>query len=293
MQLRRMLLTWHAHPARSRHGQNARATLGFGFAAVWREPLDVCLRSAIRVESYANMKTELIVALDVPSSDRIAPIVDALPEEVNWYKVGLELFVAEGPAALGPLKERGKRIFLDLKLHDIPRTVARAVRSAGRLGVDLLTVHGSGGRDMLQAAAEAAAETGDRPLQLLAITVLTSLSDADLAEMNVSQNATAQAISLGNLAVSSGIDGLVCSPQELSRFREGLGTDPIIVTPGIRPAGGDVGDQKRVATPSMAVSAGSSYLVVGRPILQAENPRQAAEAILAEMAAATPFVVGP
>ena len=233
------------------------------------------------------MKTELIVALDIPSSSEIPAVIDPLPDEISFYKVGLELFTSEGPQALQPLQESGKSVFLDLKLHDIPRTVARAVRSAGKHGVQLLTLHASGGKDMLTAAAESAGELGSEGPKLLAITVLTSLAQADMDQLGVSRTVGDQAMALAELAVSSGIHGLVCSALEAERFRAALGDTPLIVTPGIRPAGGDVGDQKRVATPEMAVEAGASHIVVGRPILQAEDPAQAARGILDEIRAAT------
>lgn len=230
------------------------------------------------------MKPELIIALDVPSSDKIPGIVDTLPESVSFYKVGLELFAASGPASLDYLKTKKKKIFLDLKLHDIPRTVARAVASAAKHGANLLTVHASGGREMLKAAAESAKEHGNLNLKIVAVTTLTSLNSADLVEMGVSRPLLDHTLALGELAISSGIDGLVCSPNEASAFRKRLGDKPILVTPGIRPAGSDVGDQKRIATPSMAVKAGASHLVVGRPILDAPVPRAAAEEILRQMA---------
>ncbi len=225
------------------------------------------------------MKPELIIALDVPSAAAIPEVVSRLPEAVRFYKVGLELFVAAGPEALTYLQQRGKQIFLDLKLHDIPRTVARAVASASGYGVSLLTVHACGGRAMLCAAAEA------RPdgMQLVAVTTLTSLDQSDLVELGVSRDIREHTVALGALAVSCGIDGLVCSPLEIVSFRRRLGPGPVIVTPGIRPAGGALGDQKRVATPAMAVADGASYLVVGRPVLEAQDPGLAAEQILQEM----------
>ncbi len=225
------------------------------------------------------MKPELIIALDVPSAAAIPDVVSRLPEAVRFYKVGLELFVAAGPDALTYLQQRGKRIFLDLKLHDIPRTVARAVASASRYGVSLLTVHAGGGRAMLSAAVEA------RPdgMQLVAVTTLTSLDQSDLEELGVTRDIQEHTVSLGSLAVSCGIDGLVCSPLEIASFRHRLGPEPVIITPGIRPAGGELADQKRVATPAMAVADGASYLVVGRPVLEARNPGLAAEQILQEI----------
>jgi orotidine-5'-phosphate decarboxylase len=233
------------------------------------------------------MLAELIVALDVPSSDKISDILSVLPDEIVNYKVGLELYTSEGPAAMRPLLDAQKKVFLDLKLHDIPRTVARAVTSAGEHGISLLTVHASGGRAMLEAAATAAADLGDRAPKLIAVTTLTSLDDSDLKDLGIQRGVAEHTIALGKLAIESGIDGLVCSPREVAAFRTELGDDALLVTPGIRLADGELGDQKRVATPASAVADGSSYLVVGRPILQAHDPNAAATAILAEMSTAS------
>ncbi len=232
------------------------------------------------------MKSELIVALDVPTADEIPAIVNALPERITYYKIGLELFAAAGPDAFKFLSDNGKRVFLDLKLHDIPRTVARAVEAAAQHRVALVTVHAGGGRDMLTAAAEAAAALGDMAPKLVAVTTLTSLDQHDLTELGIQRDLSTHTIALGKLAIDCGIDGLVCSPLEVATFRQELGGGPILVTPGIRPAGGDLGDQKRVATPAMAVEGGSSFLVVGRPILEASDPTAAAETILSQMDAA-------
>ncbi len=229
------------------------------------------------------MNTDLIIAIDVATPEEIKPIIDSLPDAVSFYKVGLELFISAGPAAFIPFKEQNKRIFLDLKLHDIPRTVARAVKTASQHGVDILTVHAGGGSDMLKAAAEAACECGDKAPKLVAVTTLTSLDNDDLKEMGITRELSEHTLALGKMAIDAGIDGLVCSPHEAAAFRELIGNDPILITPGIRPAGGDAGDQKRIATPSMAVKAGSSFLVVGRPILEADNPHEAAAAIIKEM----------
>ncbi len=225
---------------------------------------------------------ELVVALDVPSVADIPPILGRLPAEVKWFKVGLELFTAEGPRALEPLFDKDKNVFLDLKLHDIPRTVERAVTSAARLGVRMLTVHASGGKDMLRAAA-AAAHAAENKLLLVGVTVLTSLSDDDLREMGVSRTASDQVLALAQTAISSGLDGLVCSPLETASVRAAVGPNPVIVTPGIRPGGVAAGDQKRIATPREAVQAGSSFIVVGRPILEAPDMEQAALAIIKEV----------
>lgn len=225
------------------------------------------------------MKPELIVALDLPSAKDIPAVVEQLPEAVNFYKVGLELFIAAGAESLNYLQRKGKRIFLDLKLHDIPRTVARAVNSASNYGVALLTVHASGGRAMLTAAAEAGADHVD----IIAVTTLTSLDQSDLTALGVARDLREHTAELGALAIDCGIQGLVCSPLEITTFRDQLGQDCLIVTPGIRPANGNLGDQKRVATPSMAVRDGASHLVVGRPILEANDPGLAAEQILQEI----------
>ncbi len=218
------------------------------------------------------MKAEIIVALDVPSAVAAEEGVNQLGSAIGWYKVGLELFTAEGPMVLDVLRRHNKRIFLDLKLHDIPNTVASAVRAAAGHQVDLLTVHAVGGRAMLTAATTAARDSGSAAPKLIAVTTLTSLSADDLAETGISRNIGDQAVALGHLALSCGIDGLVCSVHELESLRAALGADPILVTPGIRLAGDQVGDQKRVSTPAEAVQKGSSYLVVGRSLLHAKDP---------------------
>jgi orotidine-5'-phosphate decarboxylase len=231
------------------------------------------------------MTPDLIVALDVSSATEAAALVRRIGDAVSFYKVGLELFIADGPDTLAMLSDRGKRVFLDLKLHDIPRTVERAVASASRFGAELLTLHAAGGRAMIQAAARAAADAGTE-MRLLAVTVLTSLDDRDLVDIGVQRAAADQVDALGRLAIAAGAHGLVCSPQEVGRLRTALGPAPYLVTPGVRPAGGAVGDQKRVATPAQATRDGASALVVGRPILEASDPRAAALAIAAECASA-------
>jgi orotidine-5'-phosphate decarboxylase len=231
------------------------------------------------------MNAQLIVALDIPDPHRIAALVDRMPPAVNWYKVGLELFAAGGPHALRPLTDHGKQVFLDLKLHDIPRTVARAVRAAAGHGAAMLTVHAGGGHNMLRAAAEAAATAGPRRPKLLAVTTLTSLAPDDLTRLGIHRPLKEHTLALGRMAVDAGIDGLVCSVHEAADFRRLLGSRPLLVTPGVRPAGNEAGDQKRVATPADAVKAGADFLVVGRPILEAADPRAAAENILREMQA--------
>ncbi len=232
------------------------------------------------------MRTELVVALDVPSASQVGPIVDTLGADVRWYKVGLELFAAEGPRALEPLRARDKHVFLDLKLHDIPRTVERAVRAAATHGVGLLTVHAAGGRVMLEAAVAAAREFGrDRP-RLVAVTVLTSLDAAELERIGLRGGPAEAAARLAELAIGAGVDGLVCSPREAAELRARFGPTVLLVTPGIRGAGAATGDQKRTGTPAEAVRAGATHVVVGRPILEAPDPTAAARAVLAEMAQA-------
>jgi orotidine-5'-phosphate decarboxylase len=227
------------------------------------------------------MKTDLIVALDMPNAAEAEALVRRIGDAVEFYKVGLELFISDGPATLAMLRDQGKRIFLDLKLHDIPRTVGRSVASAGRFDVELLTLHASGGSAMIAAAAQAAGEAR-LEIKLLAVTVLTSLDDRDLNEIGFPRNAADQVDRLGRMAMEAGAHGLVCSPREVGRLRSELGGSPYLVTPGIRPAGGDSGDQKRTATPASAVRDGASAIVVGRPIVEAADPRAAALAILGE-----------
>jgi len=227
--------------------------------------------------------TELIVALDVSSTAEVEEAVDRLGDAVSFYKIGLELFSAEGPDVVRAVKARGKKVFLDLKLHDIPRTVERAVLSGAELGVDLMTIHASGGKAMIRAAADAAAQCGERAPKILAVTVLTSLDQSDLDDLGVAREPAAHVEALGRLACENGADGIVCSPMEVARMRSVLGADALLCTPGVRPKGADVGDQKRVATPEQAVRDGSTHLVVGRPIMQAADPQAAARAIVAEM----------
>ncbi len=227
---------------------------------------------------------ELIVALDVSSVREAEAVVTRLGTSVNFYKIGLELFAATGPEVVARVKAQGKRVFLDLKLHDIPRTVERAVKSCGALGVDLLTIHSSGGRAMIRAAAEAAASFGAAAPRVVAVTCLTSLDQQDLTDLGIGRPMAEQVAALGSLAVGAGAQGIVCSPQEVAAMRRLLGPAALLVTPGVRPAGAEVGDQKRVATPAQAVRDGSTHLVVGRPILEAADPCAAALAITAEMA---------
>jgi orotidine-5'-phosphate decarboxylase len=229
-------------------------------------------------------RQRLIVALDVPDAGAASVLLDRLDDTCSWFKVGLELFVAAGPAVLEPILRRGHRIFLDLKLHDIPNTVAGAVRSAASLGVDMLTLHAAGGPAMLLAAREALDGVA-RPPELLAVTVLTSLDAPQLGATGIGRSPAEQVELLAKMGLAAGIRGFVCSPQEVTALRALTGSEGTLVIPGIRPAGGAVGDQKRIATPAQALQMGASFLVVGRPITQASHPAKAVEAILEEMAA--------
>ena len=227
-------------------------------------------------------RDRLIVALDVPSATQARQIVQSIGESANFYKIGNQLFTAEGPQIVRDLVSSGRKVFLDLKFHDIPNTVAAAVKQAADLRVSMLTVHASGGSKMLKAAVEAAADSPAKPM-VLAVTVLTSLSDADLAELGISGQVQTQVLRLGSLALHAGCRGLVASAREAPELRRELGNDFAIVTPGVRPAGTAVGDQARVLTPMDAIAAGATYLVVGRPILESADPVQAAEAIVSEI----------
>jgi orotidine-5'-phosphate decarboxylase len=233
------------------------------------------------------MHPELIVALDVPDAEKVGAVLSLLPPEIRFFKVGLELYTASGPKSVQILRAAGKHVFLDLKLHDIPRTVARSITTAAQHGVSLLTLHAAGGKDMLRAAADAAAGLGEHRPRLLAVTTLTSLGPEDLRDIGVTRSLAEHTLALGRMAVAQGIDGLICSVHEAEQLRKELGAAPILVTPGIRPAGSHVGDQKRVATPASAVNAGANFLVVGRPIMEADDPAAAARIILDEIAAAS------
>lgn len=235
-------------------------------------------------EGGVRRRTGVIVALDSPSLDEAMAIVDALGDDGSFYKVGLELYTAVGPEAVTKLVDREKRVFLDLKLHDIPNTVMRASRRAAALGVDLLTVHASGGMEMIQAAREG---LGDET-RLLAVTVLTSMAPSDLGALwgRSVESLPEEVLRLAELARSAGADGVVAAASEVPRVRARLGDDFLLVVPGIRPAEADRQDQKRVATPAHAVRSGADYLVVGRPITQAADPAVALRAVLAEVAGA-------
>ena len=231
-------------------------------------------------------KDRLIVALDFPDAVAALACVDQLAGSISWFKVGLELYLASGESVVRELKRRGHSVFLDLKLHDIPNTAAAAVRSLARLEPDLLTVHAAGGRAMLNAVAEAARAL-PHPPRLLAVTVLTSVDAVALAETGVPAAPVQQVLRLARLAAECGIDGMVCSPAEAAALHSAL-PKALLVTPGIRPAGSDAGDQKRIATPQFALAAGANMLVIGRPITAAADPKAAAQAILSDMAKSNP-----
>ena len=231
------------------------------------------------------VRQRLIVALDVPGAAASDELVKRLEGTCQWFKVGLELFTAAGPAVIEPLVAGGHSVFLDLKFHDIPNTVAGAVRSAATLGVRMVNVHAAGGPAMLAAAREALQGVANPP-ELLAVTVLTSIDAAALKASGVDRSPAHQVELLAQMCLEAGIRGFVCSPQEVAALRALTGPVGVIVVPGIRPAGAESGDQKRIATPADAIRNGASYLVVGRPITQAPNPAEAAHAILEEMAKA-------
>jgi len=233
----------------------------------------------------------IIIALDVPTKEEGIALVGRLAD-ARTFKVGLELFTAEGPALFRKLKVLRKDIFLDLKLHDIPNTVAGAVRSAYRHGVQMMTLHTSGGREMMAKAAEAAkaaadAGKGPKPI-LLGVTVLTSLKGSDLEEVGMGSDVASQVLRLAGLAKAAGLDGVVCSPQEIEVLRREFGRELVIVTPGIRPVWAAAQDQKRIMTPAEAVAKGADYLVIGRPITGAPSPNEAFLRIAEEIGQSRP-----
>ena len=231
-------------------------------------------------------RDRIIVALDCDAA-RAFHLADVLSGRAAWVKVGMTLYYAEGPSIVAALKDRGFKVFVDLKFHDIPHQVEGAARSAALSGADMLTMHTSGGVAMMQAAQrgveDAAAQLGVLAPVTLGITVLTSMDEAALAAAGVQRPMAEQVLALAQLAKQAGISGVVASPQEAAGLRAALGPDAYIVTPGVRPAGSSLGDQSRVATPAQAFDAGASHIVVGRPITQAQDPVQAFESIVAEL----------
>ena len=223
-------------------------------------------------------RERLIVALDVSSVEAAEAMVKRLGDAVTFYKIGYQLAYAGGLPYARTLADAGKQVFLDLKLHDIGNTVAEGVKSISQLGATFLTVHA------YPQTMKAAAHARERSLQILAVTVLTSYDDRDLAAAGYGAGVRATATERAKNALEIGVDGLICSPEEAANLRAIVGPDMLLVTPGIRPAGAAVGDQKRVATPAAAIAAGADYLVVGRPVIAADEPKAAAEAIIAEIA---------
>src|ERR1017187_3192843 len=254
-------------------------------AAPSNETQNQSLSAGLGTPRRPQPEDRLIVALDFPSSDAAMDLVDRLQGACRWFKVGMELYYAAGNQILDRLRERGFEVFLDLKLHDIPNTVAGAVRTVASTGASLLTVHAGGGERMMRAAAQAA----DRPgaPRLLAVTVLTSMDAAELRAVGVGDAGVVvetQVLRLARLARAAGIDGLVCSAEEVAAVREAMGPEALLVVPGIRPAGtGSSDDQSRVASAAQAIARGASKLVVGRPIAQAPDPARVAAGILAEI----------
>ena len=234
-----------------------------------------------------SAKDRLIVALDVADRASALTLVEHLSGLVGMFKIGSQLFTAEGPDLVREIVRGGEKVFLDLKFHDIPNTVAGAVESAARLGVSILNVHTLGGSEMMRAAAHAVGDRGllwiTRPA-VLGVTVLTSMDKADLADVGIPSDLSAEVVRLATLAQDSGLDGIVASPHEIRLIRECITAERfIILTPGIRPAWSSKGDQKRIATPADAIRDGADFLVIGRAITDSDNPRTAAERILEEI----------
>ena len=238
------------------------------------------------MEKSERLKEKIIIALDVGTKREALALAEAL-NDARVFKIGLELFTAEGPALLEEAVRLGKKPFLDLKYHDIPNTVSGAVRSATRKGVYMLTLHTSGGAEMMAAAARAAREesagTGKERPVLLGVTILTSLKDEELRRIGFAHAVADQVLRLAVLAKDSGLDGVVCSPHEIESIKRECGDDFLVVTPGIRPAWAAAQDQKRIMTPAEAIGKGADYLVIGRPITGAPSPQEAFLKVLAEL----------
>jgi orotidine-5'-phosphate decarboxylase len=230
----------------------------------------------------AGIDPRIVVALDYPETRPALELAARLDPAACRLKVGKELFTAAGPELVRALVGRGYGVFLDLKFHDIPNTVAAACRAAADLGVWMLNVHASGGRRMMEAAREAVDKSMHRPM-LIGVTVLTSMDEAELREIGVARSPREQVLHLAGLVQQSGLDGVVCSAQEAAELRDRFGPGFALVTPGIRPAGTDAGDQSRIMTPARAIRSGADYLVVGRPITQAADPPAALRSIQTEI----------
>lgn len=231
------------------------------------------------------MSNPIYVALDTPDLPRALEIANAVKPHVGGLKVGLEFITALGPDAVREIVKLGLPVFADTKFHDIPNTVAGAAKAIAQLGIAIFNIHVSGGEAMMRAAVGEAARVHPRP-KVIGVTVLTSMDDADLEAVGQRGPAAEQVTRLAKLAKASGLDGVVCSPREIALVRKACGPDFLIVTPGVRPAGADIGDQRRIMTPAEAVRAGADILVIGRPITGAADPAAAARAIAAEIAAA-------
>jgi len=238
------------------------------------------------VKLPSRPQDKIIIALDVPDTDRALRLIDSIAdhgEPPALCKIGLELFTAEGPSVVKAVKARGCEVFLDLKIHDIPNTVAHAIRSAAGLGVAMTTIHAVGGPVMMEAATKAVEASGNSDLLILAVTVLTSMDSDQLSSTGINVEPKEQVLRLAGLAAKAGIGGIVCSPLEISAIRESFDEKLRIVTPGVRPIWAAAGDQKRVMTPAEAVAAGSDWLVIGRPITASENPKEAYAKVVAEL----------
>jgi len=227
-----------------------------------------------------NPGSKIIVALDYSNEEQATNFVNKVTPELCKLKIGKELFTTAGPQFVEKVVGKGFDVFLDLKFHDIPNTVMKACHAAADLGVWMVNVHALGGKTMMQAAKEGVSHS---PTKLIAVTILTSMGQEDLIEIGIQTDVKEQVLNLATLANDSGLDGVVCSAKEVAMLRENLGNDFLLVTPGIRPKGNESSDQKRVMTPSDAINAGSSYLVIGRPITQSDSPIKTLEAILTEI----------
>jgi orotidine-5'-phosphate decarboxylase len=225
-----------------------------------------------------RLAAKIIVALDVPSRAEALPLVDVLREQISFFKIGLQLYTAEGPEIVESVVATGAKVFLDLKLHDIPNTVANAVQAASKLGAQMLTIHLSGGPEMVRAATAAKGS-----MSILGVTVLTSANQETLQQVGISDTIGHQVLRLAKLGVENGIDGVVASAHEIKTLRGEFGDKITIIVPGIRPSGSEAGDQKRTMTPGEAIDAGADYLVIGRPITASKNPQEALARILEEL----------